>query len=255
MPRSVAATFTFSLIVLFAKFTSSFMFNIFNWHRTVKVEEEHTVLKTPSKSRRRSASSTSKYASLASNEVQVINDFFGNLKRTPRTGWLNSGISKADCESVADHSWRMSIMVMLYDLAANDGLQLDVGRMTQMCVVHDVAETITGDITPEKSSGITREEKTKREEEAMEKILGAMEGGSAAANNLKTIWREYEDGDTDEAKFVKDVDRIEMISQAVIYERRFPDVKLDGFFESTKGKARFKQTIEWDREVRLSRNA
>lgn len=35
----------------------------------------------------------------------------GKLKRTVRTGWKLCGIK--DCESVADHSWRMGLLAMM----------------------------------------------------------------------------------------------------------------------------------------------
>jgi putative hydrolase of HD superfamily len=74
------------------------------------------------------------------------------------------------------------------------------------------------------------------------------------AAELRRLWEEYEAQETAEAKFVKDCDRIEMILQALEYETR-NGVALDTFFESTKGKARFEQTISWDTEIRRRRAA
>ena len=185
-------------------------------------------------------------------EVAIIDKYFGGLKTTPRTGWLNNMIPSADCESVADHSWRMSMMVMLYSPEANWGQKLSVEKMVMMCVIHDLAETITGDITPEKTSGISPAEQKRREHDAMEKIISAL--GERLRGELRGLWIQYEDQKTPEAQFVKDVDRIEMLSQAIIYERKFPSIDLSTFFESTMGKARFPQTKAWDAEVRKLRS-
>jgi putative hydrolase of HD superfamily len=64
----------------------------------------------------------------------------GMLKRTPRTGFqfLGSG-----AESVAEHSFRTAMIG--YTLAQLDG-QVDVGRVLQLCLFHDIPEARTGDL-------------------------------------------------------------------------------------------------------------
>ena len=42
---------------------------------------------------------------------------------------------------------------------------------------------------------------------------------SSASKRIASLWREYEDGETREAKFVKDLDRFELGLQGVEYER------------------------------------
>lgn len=65
----------------------------------------------------------------------------GDLKRTPRTGWVYSGVREfTRVESVADHSWRMAAAAFLF---SNDPLY-NVGKMIQMAVLHDIAEAIIG---------------------------------------------------------------------------------------------------------------
>lgn len=188
-------------------------------------------------------------------EAAAITSSFGDLKTTPRTGWLNNNIPPEHCESVADHSWRMSLMVLLYDPLQNKhNTPLDVARMCMMCVVHDLAEAITGDITPPSSSGISRTDKQQREEAAMTTILTSLGPKSPSAATLHSIWQEYEHQSTPEAQFVKDVDRLEMLSQAVRYEKKFPHLHLQTFFDSTLNKARSPQTKQWDAEIRLLRN-
>ena len=71
-------------------------------------------------------------------------DFFnivGRLKRVRRTGWVVRKIFEP--ESVADHMYRMSMLVfMLRDPT------IDKDRLLKICLVHDLAEAIVGDITP-----------------------------------------------------------------------------------------------------------
>jgi putative hydrolase of HD superfamily len=61
------------------------------------------------------------------------------LKDTLRTGRTASGRQ----ESTADHSWRLCLLVMLL---ADHLDTVDLVRLLQLCVVHDLAEAITGDV-------------------------------------------------------------------------------------------------------------
>ena len=154
-------------------------------------------------------------------------------------------------ESVADHSGRLAMFGML---CKEPGLDKD--RIMKMSLVHDLAEAITGDITPESTSGISKGSKDKMEREAMEIILNKLKvGGSGlASDEVRELWEEYEAGLTKEAVFVKDCDRLEMILQAYEYELAAKEagsvVVLTTFFESTRGKARMEQTRGWDLEIR-----
>ena len=86
--------------------------------------------------------------------------------------------------------------------------------------------------------GVSNEEKHKRELETMEQIqnmLGPLLGG----DEIISLWKEYEAGETDEAKLLKDLDKIEMILQAQEYEAEGSHKEsLDEFFTSTEGKWR-----------------
>ncbi len=64
----------------------------------------------------------------------------GQLKRTPRTGWLKLGIKQP--ETVAEHSFRTAaIGFLLAEMEGHDPYQV-----AGYCLFHDVAETRTGDL-------------------------------------------------------------------------------------------------------------
>ncbi|KAF9025333.1 protein F45F2.9, isoform a [Hymenopellis radicata] len=50
---------------------------------------------------------------------------------------------------------------------------------------------------------------------------------------MEALWKEYEAGETPEARFVKDLDRFEMASQALEYEKANPTKDLQTFFDSS----------------------
>ncbi|KAG0600064.1 hypothetical protein M758_11G004500 [Ceratodon purpureus] len=165
------------------------------------------------------------------------------LKTTKRTGWVNHGVKES--ESIADHMYRMAIMAII----SGDLPGVNKDRCVKMAVVHDIAEAIVGDITP--NDNIPKEEKNRLEAAAIDEMCILLEGG-IAAEEVKELWLEYENNSTPEAKFVKDLDKLEMILQAVEYESEQNKV-LDDFFRSTEGKFQTDLGKAWADEIRNRR--
>ena len=61
------------------------------------------------------------------------------LKDTPR----HCTTTKRRTESVAEHSWRISLMAFLLRHEFKD---LDIDKVVDMCLIHDLGECFTGDI-------------------------------------------------------------------------------------------------------------
>jgi 5'-deoxynucleotidase YfbR-like HD superfamily hydrolase len=131
----------------------------------------------------------------------------GKLKRTARTGWVDNRVK--DCESVAEHQWRMSLMAMTL-------CPVDIReRCISMAIVHDLAEALTGDITPEEYSGVTAAQKRELEAAAMQTIRATADAKNAPdVQRIVDLWEEYDAGQTFAAKFVKQLDKLEMLLQA-----------------------------------------
>lgn len=85
-----------------------------------------------------------------------------------------------------------------------------------MALVHDMAEAITTDLTPE--SGYTANEKHKLELDAMIRIENMLQGNHFG-QEAKELWLEYAHDSTKEAKFVKDLDELELLIQVCEYEK------------------------------------
>ena len=110
-------------------------------------------------------------------------------------------------------------MTMLAPRSATS--HLDIARCTRMALIHDMAESLVGDITP--VDNVPKDEKSRREAATIdyiaENLLGACaNGGRDAGRELKEVWWEYETGKTAESVFVHDVDKIELLLQMVEYE-------------------------------------
>jgi putative hydrolase of HD superfamily len=147
-----------------------------------------------------------------------------NLKTFKRTGWYHHRIERP--ESIADHMYRMALLSMLLP---DD---LDIGRCVQLCIVHDLAEALVGDLTP--LDGVSKEEKLRREHDAIQHLVYDQLDGSEMGLRIERIWNEYEDRQTRESKVVKDLDRFELALQAVEYERRNQTADLQPFYSSAK---------------------
>ncbi|KAK9916460.1 hypothetical protein WJX75_002849 [Coccomyxa subellipsoidea] len=162
-----------------------------------------------------------------------------NLKVTKRTGWIRCNVKGP--ESIADHMYRMGMMSLI---AGDAGVNTD--RCIRLSIVHDVAEAIVGDITP--NDGISKEQKRKLESDAIVEIQKMLGTGSAAGQQVKELFEEYEDGRTAEALLVKDFDKLEMILQAQEYEKA-QGINLQEFFDSTKGKFQTELGRSWAAEI------
>lgn len=98
--------------------------------------------------------------------------------------------------------------------------KLDIQRCTILTLVHDMAESLVGDITP--VDGVPKAEKSRREQTTMDylckELLGNVDGG-VAGTQIRAAWQEYEDGKTLESRFVHDVDKVELVLQMIEYEK------------------------------------
>ncbi|CAM9215557.1 unnamed protein product [Ectocarpus fasciculatus] len=167
----------------------------------------------------------------------------GKLKELKRTGWVHRGVAKP--ESVSDHMYRMAMCSFLITDPT-----LDRSRIMKLAMVHDLAEALAGDIAP--FQNVSKEDKRRLEEEGLDKICATI-GSDPIALEIKKLWYEYEDCTSEEARVVKDLDKLEMIVQADDYEKG-QGLDLGEFFESTQGCFTTPQQVQsWDKELREQR--
>ncbi len=151
------------------------------------------------------------------------------LKEIKRTGWMDVGIS--DAESIADHSFMVALLAILlideHDPAKN--------KLIQMALVHDLAESITGDIVWQKGHHKDRkkkEEKDRKEREAMQLLLKITP--TSTIRQVKELVLEYIEQETIDARKVKELDKLEMCIQAMAYADRMPREEIQSFLKSAQ---------------------
>ncbi|KKP69204.1 MAG: Hydrolase (HAD superfamily) [Candidatus Moranbacteria bacterium GW2011_GWE1_35_17] len=129
------------------------------------------------------------------------------LKSTLRYNKTTSGRQ----ESTAEHSWRLALMIFM--LADELKLEIDVSRAVKIALVHDLAEALTGDIDAIliAEGKISKEEKEIQEARAVEKIQQTLP--ALVGKEITALQNEYNENKTREAKFVKALDKIETLTQ------------------------------------------
>ncbi|XP_078345979.1 5'-deoxynucleotidase HDDC2-like [Oculina patagonica] len=174
----------------------------------------------------------------------------GKLKSTKRTGWVYRGVKSP--ESVSDHMYRMAIMSFLLS-GREEGKSINRDHCIKLALVHDMAECIVGDITP--FDGVSKEEKHQREQQTMEYLSSLV--GEEVGKEFLLLWKEYDAQETEEAKFVKDLDRFEMILQAHEYEDSEGKAGtgwLQEFFDCTKDKFQHPIVKNWVEQLNKLRS-
>ena len=112
--------------------------------------------------------------------------------------------SKGRRESVAEHSWMMTLMAFFMK---NEFPEADTNKIIQMCIIHDLGECFTGDIPTF--------EKTKEHENTEENFLNDwMESlPENVRNEMIDLYKEMEEKQTIEAKIYKAIDSLEALIQ------------------------------------------
>ncbi len=147
------------------------------------------------------------------------------LKQLDRQGWLRRGISEERCESVAEHSFGVALVAYL--VAEEHFPELDLSKVLRLALLHDLGEIDAGDLTP--ADNVSRREKHRRERRSVVRVLGKLPRGA----EYIALWEEYERQESPEARFVRQIDRLEMALQASAYEHR-EGVDLGEFFSSAE---------------------
>ena len=140
--------------------------------------------------------------------VKAITGFLyeiGLLKRYPRTGWLQLGVRTP--ESVADHSFRASVAASV--IASLEGA--DPQRAAFLALWHDSQETRTTDLPHLAQRYVAATPHEQVTDDQVRPLPPALAG------LIRDAVREYEAGQTPEARCARDADKLEMLLQAVEY--------------------------------------
>lgn len=122
------------------------------------------------------------------------------LKDTPRHCTTTQGRT----ESVAEHSWRVSLMAFLLRREFPD---VDMDRVVDMCLIHDLGECFTGDIP----TFVKTDSDRSVEDSLLDQWVSSLP--EEVASDLKSLYAEMDAQETKEAKIYKAMDKLEALIQ------------------------------------------
>ena len=149
------------------------------------------------------------------------------LKRTPRTGWVQRGVPNA--ENVAAHSFGVVFVALTLAQVCEESVEgnFDLGRLLAIAALHDLPEALTTDIPTPAWRFLPPGIKTDVERGSMQEMLADTE----FAPTFMDFWEELHANKTAEAKLVHDADKLEMFLQASIYEKQTGNKQLEEFWK------------------------
>jgi putative hydrolase of HD superfamily len=166
-------------------------------------------------------------------------EIVGKLKTTKRSGWV-SQLSIQNPESVADHSYRCALMaiVLTYDQ------EIDKNKVVQMLLLHDIQEAITGDYDSIEKKRIGRKQVRNQQANAIQQVTSLLP--ELQKERYLTLWQEYEKKTTPEAAIANDIDKIEMLIQALEYEKQgYETSKLNTFWKISQEQIKTQSGKKW----------
>ena len=146
-----------------------------------------------------------------SKEENVIKYYVmcNKLKNVIRTGWKTWNVERERVESVAEHIFGVQMLAIA--MKSEYEYDIDIMKVIFMLAVHELGEIVIGDLT---MFEISKEEKAKREKEAVHKILcGLLDG-----KEIENLFTEFDSHSTKEAMFAYQCDKLECDLQSKIYD-------------------------------------
>lgn len=101
-------------------------------------------------------------------------------------------------QNLSEHHLRVAWLALI--IAQREGVK-DTGKVVKMALVHDIGESRTGDASWMQKQYVTRDEE--------HGILDVFKNTSIA-DEFVSLWREYEEKESLEAKIVKDADNLDV---------------------------------------------
>ncbi len=123
------------------------------------------------------------------------------LKSELRHSWLSCGRQ----ESVAEHSWRLTLMCVL--LQPHLDPSVDIAKVMKMALIHDLVEAEAGDMPAFDIDENGAQQKRMRERQAINNIQQTL--SNTVGDEIAFLWHEFEAGESYAAKLVLALDKLE----------------------------------------------
>lgn len=150
---------------------------------------------------------------MKTNDLKKILKVFLTLqwaKELPRQGFIAMGFKRNEADSLAAHSF--STALLAYFLAKQlqkEGTKINPDKVLKMGLVHDIGETIVGDVGTF-VKGMAGGAFKNIEEEGVKALIEGLD----SKDEIMELVSEYNDRDTIEARVVKVADNLDALAQA-----------------------------------------
>lgn len=145
-------------------------------------------------------------------EQNVVNYYVlcNKLKNVVRTGWMDWKVNRERIESVAEHIFGVQMLAIA--MKSEYQYNIDIMKVIYMLAIHELGETIIGDLT---QFQISKEEKEILEHEAVHNILASLIDG----DQIEELFLEFDAHETPEAIFAYQCDKLECDIQSKLYDQ------------------------------------
>lgn len=107
-------------------------------------------------------------------------------------------------ESVAEHSWRITLMAYL---VSDEFPEVNLEKLMKMCLIHDLGEAFTGDVPTFEKTEVDEEKEASLLNEWVKQLPEPF------AKEMQELYREMEERQTLEARIYKALDNLEALIQ------------------------------------------
>lgn len=147
-----------------------------------------------------------------SKEQNVVNYYVlcNKLKNVIRTGWIDWKVQRERVESIAEHIFGVQMLAIA--MKSEYQYDIDIMKVIYMLAIHELGETIIGDLT---QFQISKEEKEKIEHEAVHTILSSLIDGE----QIEELFLEFDSHKTPESIFAYQCDKLECDIQCKLYDQ------------------------------------
>ena len=170
----------------------------------------------------------------------------GVLKNIKRYGWVLKGVE--DAESISDHAFRVTFMAIVL----SEDKTLNRQKIIDMALIHDLGKAIVGDVIYQhgKKNLAPLKNKYKDEKRALTSVIKSTKN----KKYFLSLWDERVEQKTKEAKFIKSIEKLEMIITALEYEMRgYKSPLFDEFWENAGPHLKSKDFIDLFKELERRR--
>lgn len=130
-------------------------------------------------------------------------DFLREIDRLKSVVRMSPLINQSRRENSAEHSWHLAMYALV--LSEHAAAPVDVVRVVKMLLLHDIVEIDAGDVPFHNPAAHAAQ--AEKEQLAAERIFGLLPDAQAA--EFRSLWLEFEAGESDDARFAKALDRFQ----------------------------------------------